>query len=123
MKEKTKNQIKQLGSTVIVILIISVVFTAMIIEEQSGYFWEHFPKVIIFVSVIFVIIWIIYKVYNIRTSEVAERDEFIKEVGKDLENLGVEDLENYEREELKELKEEITNIRVKNRKNSVSFNF
>ena len=113
MKEKTKSHIRQLGSAVIVILITSVVFTGMIIEEQPGYFWEHFPRVIIFVSIIFLVIWIVYKVYNIRTPEIIRKDEFIKEIGEDLENLGVEDLENYEKEELKELKEEIINIREK----------
>ena len=106
MKEKIKEWVRQLVSAIGVILIVSVVFTFGIIEGYERSFFEEFPKVFIFISFVFLIIWIVCKIYNAREPEVIKRDKFIDEIDEDLENL-----EDYEKEDFEELKEEITNIR------------
>ena len=109
MKEKIKNWIKKLGETIIVLSIVSVVFTSWVTQPDESYegsFFKEFPKVFIFISLAFLIIWIVCKIYNAREPEIIKRDKFIDEIGEELENL-----EDYEKEDFEELKEEITNIR------------
>jgi len=108
MKEKIKEWARQLVSAIGVILIVSVVFTFGIIEEYQRSFLKEFPKVFIFISSTFFIIWIICKVYNARQPEIIKRDKLIDEIDEDLENL-----ECYKKEDFKELKEEMINIREK----------
>jgi Na+-transporting methylmalonyl-CoA/oxaloacetate decarboxylase gamma subunit len=108
MKEKIKEWNRQLISVIGTILIISVILTLGVIEGYEKSFFEELPKVFIFISFVFLIMWIISKIYNARKPEIIKRDEFIDEIDESLENL-----ESYEKEDFKELKEEITNIRKK----------
>lgn len=109
MKEKIKKWIKKLGSVIIILLIVSVVFTSWVIETEERYeksFFKEFPKVFIFISLVFLIIWIVCRIYNAREPEIIKRDKFIDEIGEELENL-----EDYGKEDFEEVKEEIANIR------------
>jgi len=108
MKEKIKEWVRQLVSAIGVILIVSVIFTFGIIKGYEQSFFKEFPKVFIFISSVFLVIWIVYKVYNARQPEIVKRDKFIDEINEDLENLKC-----YEKEDFKELKEEMISIRRK----------
>jgi len=105
-----KEKIKKLGEVILIILFISFVITNGMIETSPYQsFFEVFPKVLRINLILGSVIWLISKFYQLRKSEITNRDEFIKEIDEDLENLenhGNEDFEDFE-----ELKEEITNIR------------
>jgi len=108
MKEKIKECFKELISVIGVILVISAIFTFPMMAEDGRDFFKKFPKVFIFISFIFFIIWVICKLYNARQPGIVKRDKLIDEIDEDLENL-----ECYEKEDFKELKEEMKNIREK----------
>jgi amino acid permease len=108
MKEKIKEWIRQLVSAIGMILVVSVMFTFGMIKEYEINFFEELPKVFILISFVFLIMWIISKIYNARKQKIIKRDEFVDEIDEDLENLEV-----YEKEDFEEIKEEIANIRKK----------
>jgi len=107
-----KKIIKKLGGITLVILIISFVITINVMKTTSQSFFETFPRILIITFILGGVIWFIYsslsKFYQIKESEITNRDEFIREIDEDLENV-----ECYEKEDFGALKEEITNIRQK----------
>lgn len=79
MKEEIKENIRQIGSVIICILIVSGVFTSWVIydhqnEENMNYKWffKEYPRVLIFTSILFLIIWVIFKRYNIYKQKKSE---------------------------------------------------